>query len=106
MLNPSDSIVDWVLKTVPAMGARAVPAGMLGIGIAAPPKAMLIAKEALMEDIDMYDLRQRGPANKTRYGSSFSTRSMRSASALGAGRPVRRARRQDQMYPTTPRPSL
>jgi fumarate hydratase, class I len=62
MLNPSDSIVDWVLKTVPTMGAGWCPPGMLGIGIGGTAeKAMLMAKEALMEDIDMVDLLQRGP---------------------------------------------
>jgi fumarate hydratase class I len=66
MLNPSDSIVDWVLKTVPTMGAGWCPPGMLGIGIGGTAeKAMLMAKESLMEDIDMYELRQRGPRNKT-----------------------------------------
>jgi fumarate hydratase class I len=64
MLNPSDSIVDWVLKTVPTMGAGWCPPGMLGIGIGGTAeKAMLMAKEALMEDIDMYELLQRGPKN-------------------------------------------
>jgi fumarate hydratase class I len=62
MLNPSDSIVDWVLKTVPTMGAGWCPPGMLGIGIGGTAeKAMLMAKEALMEDIDMSDLLARGP---------------------------------------------
>ncbi|MDO9090411.1 MAG: fumarate hydratase [Burkholderiaceae bacterium] len=66
MLNPSDSIVDWVLKTVPTMGAGWCPPGMLGIGIGGTAeKAMLMAKESLMEDIDMYELLQRGPSNKT-----------------------------------------
>ena len=66
MLNPSDSLVDWVLKTVPTMGAGWCPPGMLGIGIGGTAeKAMLMAKEALMEDIDMFDLMQRGPANQT-----------------------------------------
>ena len=66
MLNPSDSVVDWVLKTVPTMGAGWCPPGMLGIGIGGTAeKAMLLAKQALMEDIDMYELLQRGPANKT-----------------------------------------
>ncbi len=63
MLNPSDSIVDWVLKTVPTMGAGWCPPGMLGIGIGGTAeKAMLMAKEVLMEDIDMIELLQRGPA--------------------------------------------
>ena len=57
MLNPSDSLVDWVLKTVPTMGAGWCPPGMLGIGIGGTAeKAMLMAKEALMEDLDMYAL--------------------------------------------------
>jgi fumarate hydratase class I len=65
MMNPSDSLVDWVLKTVPTMGAGWCPPGMLGIGIGGTAeKAMLLAKEALMEDIDMYELQQRGPQNK------------------------------------------
>ena len=66
MLNPSDSVVDWVLKTVPAMGAGWCPPGMLGIGIGGTAeKAMLMAKESLMDHIDMYELLQRGPQNKT-----------------------------------------
>ncbi len=65
MMNPSDSLVDWVLKTVPLMGAGWCPPGMLGIGIGGTAeKAMLLAKESLMEDIDMYELQQRGPQNK------------------------------------------
>jgi fumarate hydratase class I len=57
MLNPSDSIVDWVLKTVPTMGAGWCPPGMLGIGIGGTAeKAVLMAKQSLMEDIDMYEL--------------------------------------------------
>jgi fumarate hydratase class I len=65
MLNPSDSIVDWVLKTVPTMGAGWCPPGMLGIGVGGTAeKAVLLAKESLMDDIDMYELLQRGPANK------------------------------------------
>jgi fumarate hydratase class I len=65
MLNPSDSIVDWVVKTVPTMGAGWCPPGMLGIGIGGTAeKAMLMAKESLMEPIDMFDLLARGPSNK------------------------------------------
>ena len=65
MMNPSDSIEDWVLKTVPTMGAGWCPPGMLGIGVGGTAeKAMLLAKEALMEDIDMSDLMARGPQNK------------------------------------------
>ncbi|NMM37046.1 MAG: fumarate hydratase [Glaciimonas sp.] len=66
MLNPSDSVVDWVMKTVPTMGAGWCPPGMLGIGIGGTAeKAMLMAKEVLMEDINMYDLLKRGPQSKT-----------------------------------------
>jgi fumarate hydratase class I len=65
MLNPSDSIVDWVMKTVPTMGAGWCPPGMLGIGIGGTAeKAMLMAKESLMESIDMFELLARGPSNK------------------------------------------
>jgi fumarate hydratase, class I len=65
MLNPSDSLVDWVLKTVPTMGAGWCPPGMLGIGIGGTAeKAMLMAKEVLMEPIDMFELLKRGPSNK------------------------------------------
>jgi fumarate hydratase class I len=57
MLNPGDSVVDWVLKTVPTMGAGWCPPGMLGIGIGGTAeKAVLMAKESLMDDIDMYEL--------------------------------------------------
>jgi fumarate hydratase class I len=66
MLNPSDSLVDWVMKTVPTMGAGWCPPGMLGIGIGGTAeRAMLMAKQVLMEDIDMYELKKRGPQNKT-----------------------------------------
>ncbi|MCW5631119.1 MAG: fumarate hydratase [Rhodoferax sp.] len=66
MLNPSDSVVDWVLKTVPTMGAGWCPPGMLGIGIGGTAeRAVLLAKQSLMDDIDMYELLQRGPQNKT-----------------------------------------
>ena len=65
MLNPSDSLVDWVLKTVPTMGAGWCPPGMLGIGIGGTAeKAMLMAKEALMAPIDMAELKARGPKDK------------------------------------------
>jgi len=64
MLNPSDSIVDWVLKTVPTMGAGWCPPGIIGIGIGGTAeKAMLLAKEALMEPIDIQELISRGPKN-------------------------------------------
>ena len=65
MMNPSDSIVEWVLKTVPTMGAGWCPPGMLGIGVGGTAeKAMLLAKEVLMEPIDMFELLARGPSNK------------------------------------------
>jgi fumarate hydratase class I len=65
MLNPSDSIADWVVKTVPTMGAGWCPPGMLGIGVGGTAeKAMLMAKEALMEPIDMAELKARGARNK------------------------------------------
>ncbi len=65
MLNPSDSIVDWVMKTVPTMGAGWCPPGMLGIGIGGTAeKAMLLAKESLMEPIDINDLKERGASSR------------------------------------------
>ena len=65
MLNPSDSIVEWVLKTVPTMGAGWCPPGMLGIGIGGTSeKAMLLAKESLMDPIDIQELIARGPKNR------------------------------------------
>jgi fumarate hydratase, class I len=65
MLNPSDSITDWVLEMVPQMGAGWCPPGMLGIGIGGTAeKAMLLAKESLMGAIDMAQLKARGPQSK------------------------------------------
>jgi fumarate hydratase class I len=65
MLNPSDSIVDWVLKTVPTMGAGWCPPGMLGIGIGGTAeKAAVLAKQSLMDPIDIDELRARGPKNR------------------------------------------
>ncbi|MBW4046524.1 MAG: fumarate hydratase [Proteobacteria bacterium] len=65
MLNPSDNLVDWILTTVPTMGAGWCPPGMLGIGIGGTAeKAMLMAKEALMEDLDMSELLTRGARDK------------------------------------------
>jgi len=64
MMNPSDSIEDWVIKTVPTMGAGWCPPGILGIGVGGTAeKAMLLAKEALLDDIDMSELLARGPQN-------------------------------------------
>ena len=66
MLNPSDSIVDWVLEMVPKMGAGWCPPGMLGIGIGGTAEqAMKLAKKSLMDPIDMADLKARGPQDDT-----------------------------------------
>jgi fumarate hydratase class I len=66
MLNPSDSIVDWVLKTVPTMGAGWCPPGMLGIGIGGTAeKAALMAKKSLMDPVDIHELKARGASNTT-----------------------------------------
>ena len=66
MLNPSDSIVDWVVKTVPTMGAGWCPPGMLGIGIGGTAeKAAVMAKESLMEPVDIHVLKARGPTSAT-----------------------------------------
>jgi fumarate hydratase class I len=62
MLNPSDDIVEWVKKTVPTMGAGWCPPGMLGIGIGGTAeKAAVMAKESLMDPVDIYELKERGP---------------------------------------------
>ncbi|MBE9562766.1 MAG: fumarate hydratase, partial [Proteobacteria bacterium] len=65
MLNPNDSIVDWVLDTIPKMGAGWCPPGILGLGIGGTAeKAMLLAKEALMAPVDIHELRKRGANNR------------------------------------------
>ena len=65
MLNPSDSIVEWVLKTVPTMGAGWCPPGMLGIGIGGTAeKAVILAKESLLDPIDIQELMARGPSSR------------------------------------------
>lgn len=65
MLNPSDDIVDWVVKTVPGMGAGWCPPGILGIGIGGTAeKAAILAKQSLMAPIDIHELRDRGPRNR------------------------------------------
>src|ERR1700742_214406 len=65
MLNPSDSVADWVVEVVPEMGAGWCPPGMLGVGIGgSAEKAMLLAKKSLMDPIDMPELLARGPANR------------------------------------------
>jgi len=64
MLNPSDSIADWVVKTLPSMGAGWCPPGMLGIGIGGTAeKAGVLAKESLMDPVNIQDLMDRGPQN-------------------------------------------
>ena len=69
MLNPSDSIVDWVLETVPHMGAGWCPPGILGIGIGGTPeKAALLAKESLMSHVDIHELQ-----DKAKSGAELST---------------------------------
>jgi fumarate hydratase class I len=66
MLNPSDDVVEWILKVVPTMGAGWCPPGMLGIGIGGTAeKAMLLAKEALLEPINIHELREKGAANRS-----------------------------------------
>jgi len=65
MLNPSDSVVEWVLKMVPLMGAGWCPPGMLGIGIGGTAeKAMVLAKEALLDPIDIHELKEKGAGNR------------------------------------------
>ncbi len=65
VLNPSDSIVDWVLSVLPEMGAGWCPPGILGIGIGGTPeKALLLAKEALMGPVDIHELMARGPGSR------------------------------------------
>lgn len=64
MLNPSDSIADWVVKTLPTMGAGWCPPGMLGIGVGGTAeKAGVLAKESLMDSVNIQDLMERGPQN-------------------------------------------
>jgi len=83
MLNPSDSIVDWVEKTLPTMGAGWCPPGMLGIGIGGTAeKAAVLAKESLMEPIDIHELRARGPANRV---EELRLEIMDRANSLGIG---------------------
>ena len=66
MLNPSDSIVDWVIKTLPTMGAGWCPPGILGIGIGGTPeKAMLLAKESLMAPVDIHELKTKAASGAT-----------------------------------------
>lgn len=65
ILNPSDDLVEWVVKTVPTMGAGWCPPGILGLGIGGTAeKAMVLAKESLMEPINIQELIARGPENR------------------------------------------
>lgn len=83
MLNPSDSIVDWVVKTVPTMGAGWCPPGMLGLGIGGTAeKAAVMAKESLMDPIDIHELRERGPKNRA---EELRLEIMDAVNALGIG---------------------
>jgi fumarate hydratase class I len=83
MMNPSDSIIDWVVEMLPQMGAGWCPPGMLGIGIGGTAEhCMLLAKQALMEPIDMAQLKQRGPANDI---EALRIRIFDAVNALGIG---------------------
>ena len=83
MLNPSDSIVDWIMETIPEMGAGWCPPGMLGIGIGGTAeKATLLAKESLFAPIDIHEIRQRGPANRI---EALRLEIMDKVNALGIG---------------------
>jgi len=83
MLNPSDSIADWVENTLPTMGAGWCPPGMLGIGVGGTAeKAAVLAKESLMDPIDIHELRQRGPASRI---EELRLEIMDRANALGIG---------------------
>ncbi|NMG03136.1 fumarate hydratase [Azoarcus taiwanensis] len=87
MLNPSDSIVDWVLKTLPTMGAGWCPPGILGIGIGGTPeKAMLLAKESLMAPVDIHELKDKAAsgAELTRV-EELRLELMEKVNALGIG---------------------
>ena len=101
MMNPSDNLVDWVLKTVPTMGAGWCPPGMLGIGVGGTAeKAMLLAKEALMEPIDMFDLLPRPEQQAGRTAHRGSTRrSTLGIGAQGLGGLTTGARREDRHLP-------
>ncbi len=64
VLNPSDSVYDWVMENVRNMGAGWCPPGIIGIGIGGnPEKSMLLAKEALMGHVDIHQLKERGAQN-------------------------------------------
>jgi fumarate hydratase class I len=106
MLNPGDSVVDWVLKTVPTMGAGWCPPGMLGIGIGGTAeKAVLLAKESLMDDLDMYELQAKSSSGAKLSQVEelrlelFEKGQRAGHRRAGPGRPHHRARRQDQDVP-------
>ena len=83
MLNPSDSIVDWVEKTLPKMGAGWCPPGIIGLGVGGTAeKAVLLAKEALMSPIDIHELMERGPSSRV---EELRLEIMDRANALGIG---------------------
>ena len=83
ILNPSADLVEWVLEQIPLMGAGWCPPGMLGIGIGgSAEKAMLLAKESLMEPIDIHELRRRGPRNRA---EELRLELMERINALGIG---------------------
>lgn len=83
MLNPSDSVADWVEATLPGMGAGWCPPGMLGIGIGGTAeKAAVLAKESLMDPIDIHELRARGPSSRI---EELRLEIMDRANALGIG---------------------
>jgi len=87
MLNPSDSIVDWVLRTVPTLGAGWCPPGILGIGIGGTPeKAVLMAKEALMAPVDIHELKARaGRGDRLSRTDELRLELMDKVNALGIG---------------------
>ena len=87
MLNPSDSLVEWVLKTVPTMGAGWCPPGMLGIGIGGTAeKAVLMAKESLMDDLDMHELQAKAAkGDKLTQTEELRLELMDKVNALGIG---------------------
>jgi fumarate hydratase class I len=83
ILNPSDSVVDWILEQVPTMGGDWCPPGMLGIGIGGTAeKAMVLAKESLLDPLDMHELKRRGP--KTR-AEELRIQIFEKVNALGIG---------------------
>jgi tartrate/fumarate subfamily iron-sulfur-dependent hydro-lyase alpha chain len=108
MLNPSDDIVDWVLKTVPTMGAGWCPPGMLGIGVGGTAeKAMLLAKQALMDDIDMSELLAARSRRQARGAAHRAVREGQRAGhrRAGPGRADHGARREDRTFPTHAAPA-